>query len=223
MNRYCSIDHCLDKTPNIKTGSKERKLIHYSSAVKFKESHDKIVAQLGALAKAAHGEMDEDLQSKFPFDYNDKAKAFAHAQNRPRVMTALVVDKWVFFSSSLKGTHPFIYNFERNAIKSEVDRVIRDALESCAAAYGGTHRTGATCGEPMACRQIRMSFPNIDIRASQTAVVSWQSKSSERNPNTAGSRFAPPCWVRHPSHYFLLMEKSIPADILPKTGSTIWM
>lgn len=140
-------------------------------------------AQLVGLAAQAF----EDATTAF-----DDLKSSVKGRKRPQAMAALAINTTVFFSSSVQGGS-FLYNPNIDAqnrqnyipgnLKTQTNcQLVQEALMACQArsTNASGHRTGASCGEPMAAVMFCKDDPQFaDLRNAR--IVTW---GFSRNPMT---------------------------------------
>ena len=79
----------------------------------------------------------------------------------------------MYFSSTLKGGN-FIYVDTRTGqINQHVSAQVRGVLEACSTVQMPAHRTGANCGEPLACQTFCCDQPTMTFPCSQAFAVTW--------------------------------------------------
>lgn len=128
--------------------------------------------------------------------YEDDHKKFGLAKNKPpAVTTTLVVDNTAYISSSANGAGSFLYlpnGNTRGRRFNELDPAhpctgpVQDALVRCqakAVTLGSGHRTGASCGEPMAALAFCATNNQRDLANAKIVTIVGK---------TAG-KIVPPC------------------------------
>ncbi len=184
--------------------SADKKKLHlWSSIVTYEKPTAELFsdAELNGLARQAYREMIADFKNvnlPVPRHEKDRTKEW-----RPATMAALAVGNKVYFSSSLKGQHAFLYQWKKRGEKSPPEVV--DALNRCQmalqekapedATVDGQHRVGAACGEVLANHLYYLDpkQPKDDGNAKVTAWGLAEPRNFEYRENHPDGEFMKPC------------------------------